>query len=104
MRKDIYKYRGISFKPVKKDVAEKMIIANPNRKFFMVGSNVNQFHFHQGWFLATNVDNLFEFIERHSSEIGLADFSKGLKKSYNAMSFYLEPELGRYPIYYVEII
>mgnify|MGYP001419199722 CR=1 FL=1 len=104
MRKDIYKYKGISFKPVKKDVAEKMIIANPNRKFFMVGSNVNQFHFHKGWFLATHIDTLLVFNKRHSFEIDNEDFFKGFKKSYNAMSFYLEPELGRYPIYYVEII
>ena len=104
MRKDIYKYKGISFKPVKKDIAEKMIIANPNRKFFMVGSNVNQFHFHKGWHLATHIDSLLEFSKRHESELNDNDFSEGLKKSYNAMSFYLDPELGRYPIYYVEII
>lgn len=86
----IHKETGIKFKRTKKDVALRQLKDNPKLKFFIVGCNVNESHFHNRWHLATgiykgcsNIDALF---------------------IYNQFKYYLEPELGHYPVFYVEII
>ena len=75
-------------------------MANHNLRFFIVGSNVNRFNFHSGWYLATFITSLEEYCNRYYCLKTLDT----LKKRYNEFNFYLDPELGRYPVYYVEII
>lgn len=85
MRKHEYKFEGKVFKRTAKNHAYKLI--EQGKQYFLVGANVNDFHFHSGWHLATFPTK---------SDIEEAE------KMYNGFACYLERELGRYPIFYVE--
>ena len=96
MQRDIYKYRdGTRYIRTKKDSAEKAIKANPELKYFLVGSNTNSFHFHGGWHLAHWPQSL----RSNRARLG---YDYNLEMAYKQFAYYLEPELGRYPVYYVE--
>jgi len=100
MRKDAYTYKGVTYKATKKDVAQKAIQSNFKLRYFLVGSNVNQSHFHTGWFLATHPQSVEGILkERDGMD---TDIPHAIKNLYNSFNFYLESELGRYPMYYVE--
>lgn len=100
MKANIYTWSGIRFAQTRKDVAQRAILANPNRRFFIVGNKTNPSHFHSGWQLATHVDTVSEFSKRHLVECD----QSYLDKQYNSFNFYLEPELGDRPIYYLEVL
>ena len=92
MIKDIYQHEGITYRRTNKVSALKLI--QDGKYFFIVGSNVNQAHFHAGHWCAL-----------HPHKIGLDNIQSindviSLK---NSFEFYLESELGRYSVFYVEI-
>lgn len=90
----LYKYNGITYKRTRKDIAFKQLTNDPARMFFIVGCNVNDMHFHAGWLLATHPTCLNELKDKYNAS---------LEHYFNHFSFYLEPELGRYPVIYVEV-
>lgn len=94
-----YIYNGIRYKRTKKDVAERKILADPKKRFFLVGNRVGDIHFHKGWCLATIPENLFT-VRTHVQ--GILDDDILLRSEFNSFNFYLDPELGRYPVYYVQ--
>ena len=96
----LYLHAGLQFKRTRRDIAQKAILANPLRQFFIVGSNVNYSHFHSGWRLALHAESLQELCARNAEPME----REILNKQYNAFKFYLEPELGRYPVYYLEVV
>lgn len=86
MRDHSYKYEGRTYKRTRKDKALRLI--REGKYYFLVGANVNDFHFHGGWHLATFPKT--------------SDGSEAIE-TLNAFNFYLDPELGKYPVFYVEV-
>ena len=85
-------HNGITFQRTAKNVALRRIAANGALKFFIVGCNVNARNFFHNWMLASSVMTR-EHLDNEYCKV--QDF-------YNSFAFYLEPELGRYPIFYIE--
>jgi hypothetical protein len=102
MRNDIYTHKGKRYKATRKDVAQKAILANENRHFFLVGDKASQTNFHANWFVASHPTTLAAIRkEREGME---TDIAHCLSNLYNSACYYLDPELGKYPLYYLEII
>lgn len=97
MIKDNYVYKGMTFKRVSKNYAFNVLNKNPDLKFFLVGSNVNHSHFHSGWVCASPVFCKKDIIEE------LFFSENPIEAIYYNFNYYLEPELGRYPVFYVQI-
>ena len=88
-----YVYEGVSYKRTAKNIAFRQLEYDPNRRFFLVGSNVNEYNFHSGWGLATLPTSKTEIEQNYSEKITTL---------YNEFAFHLERELGRAPVFYVE--
>ena len=101
--KHTYIYKGSAYKRTPKNIALKQIEENIERKFFLVGSNVNQFHFHGGWFLAMPPTCFREVVDNDNPYIHDTGI-ESVKRYYNNFAYYLERELGRYPVFYIEVI
>jgi hypothetical protein len=71
-----------SFKMINKTQAKKLYQLT---QVWMVGSNVNSYHFLDGWGLAYGIDKTTDFDEQ-----------------LNSFLFYLEPELGRYARFFIK--
>ena len=97
MYKHLYQYEGKTYRRTRKDVAEREILKG--KSFFLVGSNVNSLHFHGGWHLATIPTN----IDRLNDPLHGILYEPVVQTYYRNFSFFLEPELGRYPVFYIEI-
>jgi hypothetical protein len=103
MRDHVYQYEGKSFKRTRKDIALKAI--EKGKSFFIVGCNVNPFHFHKGWFIASHVKMLKPFSssrEQHRFDFSDLTSIEDVKRLYNSFAYHLDSELGRYPVFYVE--
>lgn len=99
-----YRKDGKVFKRTRKDIALKQI--EKGKSFFIAGSNVNELHFHSGWHLATHIEKI-ESIDTEKTEHSTHNYGKLLciddvKRMYNSFNYYLDRELGRYPVFYVE--
>ena len=102
MRNDTYIFNGVNYKATRKDVAQKAIQENPTRKYFLVGDKVSQAHFHAGWHIASHPQTINDILEdRKGME---TDIPKCIQNQYNSFNYYLDPELGKYPLYYVQVI
>ena len=91
-----YIFEEITYVRTRKDIAKKRILAG--KRFFLVGSNVNTFHFHEGWYLATH-----SFHKSDYSEYNYDMASDFINDLYDNFALNLEKELGRYPVFYVEV-
>ena len=95
-----YSYEGRTYKRASRTSAFWQLLTNPDRHFFLVGDNVHEHHFHTNWHLATFSKTIKEFKEYHPYSTN----EEILKYLYNNFAFYLSRELGRYPIFYVEVM
>lgn len=69
------------FKMINKTQAKKIY---KDTQVYMVGSNVNSYHFFNGWHLACQINKEHEF-----------------DTQLNSFLFYLDPELGRYARFFI---
>ena len=79
---------------VRKDYAERLLLQDKTRLFFVVACNVNTSHFHTGWYLAMNPTTVKELEAEDQTFKGyLEDFAY-----YNCQ----DAETGYYPVVYIE--
>ena len=84
----LFKHEGVIYKRYSIRHASQKLAKNPSLKWFLVGSNINEFHFFSGW-------NLAYISSDGAREAGILQLAK-------EFGYYLEPELGR-SIAYVEV-
>ena len=102
---DIYIYTGafatnVKFKRTARPTAYKQLTANHDRQFFLAGANVASACFHNNQYLATFPSSL----NLLNADYNEPKTKETLKKIYNQATFYLKPELGRYIVWYVEVV
>jgi hypothetical protein len=83
---------GTVYVRTRRDVAARRLNKDKTLRFFLVGCDVRPFHFFGGWGLACGPDTLSDIESREGT----------LDLLYNNINHYLDRELGRYPVFYVE--
>jgi hypothetical protein len=91
-----YHHEGIMYTRTPKNIAYRLIAKGA--RYFLVGSNVNTLHFHSGWYLASHPCTVAERVETYGEEADTSALGH-----YTNFGWYLDKELGKYPVFYVEV-
>lgn len=91
MRQSIFTHKGVNYRrvPATKKSIEKLFGDEKNKTIngFFVGSNVADYHFFGGWYLASTFE---------------VNNPQELTTKFNSFNFHLEPKFGKYPALYIK--